>query len=282
MGKFRDWGWLHKGIRLGRAVGALHVPLYAANASFFIILAVFPGLILVAGAMQLTPLDAYDLSSMLRGFLPSVLMDDAEALIALAYQNMSGATLGLSAVTMLWSAGRGVYGILKGLNAIYGVHEDRGYLRTRLISMVYTFALLLVLVLTLALHVFGSHLLSLIRRMESPVVQFLLKYVNLRFFLLLILQTGLFTALFMALPNRRNRFWDSLPGALLASMGWLVFSDLFSMYVEHFAGLSNMFGSVYAVSLSMLWLYFCMSIVFYGGALNACLTDWGRKNIADL
>ena len=67
---------------------------------------------------------------------------------------------------------------------------------------------------------------------------------SLRFFLLLILQTGIFTMLYMVLPNGRNRFWDSLPGALLASSGWLVFSDLYSIYVEHFAHLSTIYSIV--------------------------------------
>lgn len=101
----------------------------------------------------------------------------------------------------------------------------------------------------------------------------MLNLIDLRFFLLLFVQTGIFCAMFMVLPNRRNRFWDSLPGALLASLGWLVFSDLYSIYVERFARLTNVYGSVYAVALSMLWLYCCMSIVFYGGALNRYLME---------
>ena len=77
--------------------------------------------------------------------------------------------------------------------------------------------------------------------------------------------------MYAALPNKRNSFRESLPGALLASVGWLVFSDLYSVYVENFSGYANIYGSVYALALSMLWLYFCISIVFYGGALNAYL-----------
>ena len=92
---------------------------------------------------------------------------------------------------------------------------------------------------------------------------------------LLAVQTAFFTAMFMVLPNGRNRFRDSLPGALLASSGWLIFSDLYSIYVEHFARLSNIYGSVYAVALAMLWLYCCMSIVFYGGSLNRYLMEHG-------
>ena len=77
--------------------------------------------------------------------------------------------------------------------------------------------------------------------------------------------------MFMVLPNRKNSVSESFPGAVLASVGWLVFTKLFSYYVENFSQYSNLFGSVYALALSMLWLYFCLSIVFYGGALNQLL-----------
>ena len=95
----------------------------------------------------------------------------------------------------------------------------------------------------------------------------------LRFFLLLFLQTAVFTAMFMVLPNERNRLGDSIPGALLASIGWLIFTQLFSIYVTNFAGYSNIYGSVYAVALSMLWLYVCVSIVLYGAVLNRILAE---------
>ena len=81
-------------------------------------------------------------------------------------------------------------------------------------------------------------------------------------------ETGLFTAMYTVLPNRKNRFFAGVPGALLASVGWLVFSNLYSVYVEKVSGYASLFGSVYGVVLSMLWLYFCICILFYGGALN--------------
>jgi membrane protein len=59
-----------------------------------------------------------------------------------------------------------------------------------------------------------------------------------------------------------------LPVAFLASSGWLIFSHLFSIYVENFSNYATVYGSVYAMAVSMLWLYFCISIVFYGGLLN--------------
>ena len=272
MREFPRGGLIGKTVHTWRSIRSLRVPLYAANACYFIVLAVFPALLLLLGLLRYTPLEVERLGEMLAGFLPEALLESAEELILITYDNTSGAVLGFSAITTLWSASRGIYGLLTGLNGVYGVQEDRGYFRVRFLSVLYTFAFLVVLLMTLSLHVFGTRLFSLLQRNSHPFVQFLLGLVDFRFFLLLFLQTAIFTAMFMALPNGQNRFRDSLPGALLASSGWLVFSDLYSIYVEHFAHLSNVYGSVYAVALSMLWLYCCMSIVFYGGALNRFLS----------
>ena len=171
------------------------------------------------------------------------------------YRSASGAVAGLSAITALWSSSRGVYGLLTGLNAVYGVSENRGYLYTRSISVLYALVFYAVILLTLGLHVFGNSLMSFLLGIDNPVVIFLLDFIDLRFFLLLIVQTVFFTAMYMVLPNGRNGFFKSLPGGMLATIGWLVFSDIYSIYVENFSGYANIYGSVYAIAIAMLWLY---------------------------
>lgn len=274
MWEFPRGGLIGKTVHFVQAVIRLKVTLYAANACYFMVLAVFPTLLLLLGVLQYTPLEVERLGELLAGLLPEAFLEGAEELILLTYDNISGAALSVTAVTALWSASRGVFGIMTGLNAIYGVAEDRGYIVTRCISVAYMFLFLLVLLLTLALHVFGAAFVQFLEKLDLPVIHMLTEVIDFRFFLLLIIQTSFFTAMFMVLPNRRNKFRDSLPGALLASSGWLVFSDLYSIYVERFAHLSNIYGSVYAVALSMLWLYCCMAIVFYGGALNRYLMEY--------
>lgn len=250
---------------------------HAAGTGYFIVLSVFPLLVLVLALLRYTGLQVETLMDLLDGFLPDALMPSARKLILNTYQNTSGAVISLSAVTGLWSASRGIYGLLTGLNAIYEVKESRGYFYTRGISVFYTFLFLLMLIATLLLNVFGTTLLQMLPLGNLTLVQFLWDIVDWRFLVMLLLQTALFTAMFMALPNHRNTFRESLPGAVLASLGWLIFSDLYSIYVRNFHGYANIYGSVYAVALSMLWLYFCMSIVFYGGALNHYLAQKRKK-----
>lgn len=272
-------GLIGKAVHAVRGILRLNIPVYAANASFFVILAVFPALVLLLSLLRYTDLSVDNLIRALQGIIPEALMDQARELIWEIYQNSSGTLVGVSAVTALWSSGRGIYGLMKGLNAVYGTREDRGYFRIRLISMAYTFVFLLVLLVTLVLHVFGSIFLRWLRYSNSGLFQVLSRVVDIRFVVLLTLQTLIFTLMFMVLPNQKNRFWESVPGAVLSSLGWLVFSDGYSIYVEHFASFAKLYGSVYAVALAMLWLYCCMSIVFYGGGLNRYLAERKRKKM---
>lgn len=272
-----------KGGLIGKIYGlisyftGLRIPIYAANAGYFIVLSLFPMLLLFVSILRYTGLSVDNLTEILQGIIPNALMPSAKRLILNTYQSTSRTVVSISALTALWSASRGIYGLLTGLNAIYDVSEDRGYFYTRTVSVLYTFAFLLVLLLTLVLNVFGTTLVQMLPVDTTPVWSFVARVVNLRGILLLLVQTGVFTAMYMVLPNRRNKFSDSLPGAVLTALGWLVFSGLYSLYVENFSSYANIYGSVYAVALSMLWLYCCISIVFYGGALNVYLTE-GRKN----
>lgn len=268
MKEFPKGGIIGKTVHAVKEIQQLHIPLHAANASYFIVLSIFPALLLILSLLRYTGLEVETLVDLMASFLPEALMEAAEELVFSTYQSTTGAVVGLSAVTALWSASRGIYGVLTGLNAIYGVSEDRGYVFTRGISAVYTFAFFLVMLLTLVLHVFGNTIIGWLTMIDNAVLIFLMDLLDLRFFLLLIIQTLIFTLMFMVLPNRRNRFRESLPGGLFASLGWLVFSDLFSIYVENFQNYSNIYGSVYAIALAMLWLYCCMAILFGGGALN--------------
>ena len=274
MKEFPKGGLIGKVMDAAKTVRQMHIPLHAAYAAYFIVLAVFPALVLILSVLRYTGMEVRGLVELLDDLLPSTMAEGAEELIYSTYRNSSGAMVGVSAVTALWSASRGIYGLLTGLNAVYGVSENRGYIYTRSISVVYTFVFILILLLTLVLHVFGNSIINLMRQVDNPVVIFFIDLIDLRFFLLLFLQSLVFTLMFMVLPNkRRSRFMESLPGGVLSSLGWLVFSDIYSIYVENFSKYSTIYGSVYGIAITMLWLYCCMSILFYGGALNRYLMD---------
>lgn len=260
--------WIQKAVVLLRYATRLRIPVYAAYTGYFIMLSVFPMLVLLLGLLRYTGLSADTLTEFLRGVIPEALMLSAKRLIHSTYQNITPTVISVSALAALWSASRGIHGLMTGLNTICGTNQTRPWLWARMVSVVYTVLFLAVLLLTLILSVFGRALLRSFP--GSPFLQILGRVVSLRFPVLLTVQTALFSAIFMAC--RRSRIREALPGAVLASLGWLIFSGLFSVYVERFRGYTSVYGSVYGVALTMLWLYICLSIVFYGGALNGYLT----------
>lgn len=273
MRDFPKGGMIGNIIHIYRKVSALQIPLYAANAGFFLLLSAFPLLVLLLGLLRFTPLEVERLGELLASIVPEALAPGTEELILTTYDNSSGLVLTLSGLVTLWSASRGVQGLRTGLNRIYAVQEHRGWLRRRILSMGYTFAFLLILLLTLGLHMFAEKLLVLLSHSGHVLPQLLVRALDLRFFLLLILQAAVFTAMYMMLPGSRNPFWESFPGALLAASVWQIFSDLYSVYAERFVSLQNVYGSVYTVALTMLWLYGCIAILFYAGAINVFLAE---------
>lgn len=260
-------------LRLLRYISDRHITVHSASACFFIVLSVFPSLVLLLGLVRYTGFSVETLTELLEGVIPAALMPAAEKLIVSTYRASTGTVLSLSAVTALWSASRGMHGLITGMNSIYGVSENRGYFYTRGMSVFYTFAFLVVLLLTLVLHVFGKTVTRWLLAAGTPITDLLAQLLNMRFFLLLILQTVLFTVMYMFLPNQNNHLMESLPGALFSSIGWLVLAQAFSVYVENFDSYANIYGSVYAVALAMLWLYVCICILFYGCALNRWLKE---------
>lgn len=257
--------------RFVQRLSSYHVSLYAANSSFYIILAFFPAIMLVLSLLPYTAFSEEDLLTAISGVIPSIL----EPALAYVVRDLSAAKTGtiasISALVAIWSSSRGVYCIQVGLNAICGLRESRSYLHMRVISMFYMVLLIAALLLTLTIHVFGQQLAVFCARQHIPILLLIANILQFRGLILLLLLTALFTAILCVFPNRKIPIRRAFPGALTAALGWLVFSVLFSIYVQNFGSYSLFYGSLAIIALSMLWLYVCISILFYGGVLNQML-----------
>jgi len=255
----------------------LQLTVHAANASFFLLISAFPAVMLLVTLLKFLPLDATEMLNVTRGLLPPVTLDLAEYLINDLYASNTVSALSLSAIVALWSASRGVLALLRGVNAAYATVDSRSWLRRRVLCVFYTLGLLLVIILTLALHAFGRFLLTLLGEAVPVLGGFIDLLMPLRSLIVLAVLVGFFVVIYFVFPHRPMKFWPQLPGAILAGAGWLGFSSVYSFYLEHSGGMNGLYGSLTAVVVTMLWLYFCMCIVFFGAALNAHLERRGFR-----
>lgn len=255
----------------------MNISLHGAYTTFFFIISVFPALLLLLGILSYTSFEADDLVNWLSMFIPQTLMPTVESLITVAYKHSSGTVVSISVLATLWSASKGTYGLLWGFRSIYGMDEKLTYWKNRGLSLVYTLLILIALVLTLTIHMFGSAVVDYLWMTTIPWVMTILSILDLRFWVLLLTLFMLFTVMYALLPGQHWGIRQHIPGALLASLGWSTFSRLFSVYVQYFTDYYNIFGSIYAVVLVMLWLYFCVCILFYAAAFNRYLAEKNSK-----
>lgn len=248
----------------------------AASASFFLVLSIFPLSALVFSLLRYLPVGPEDLLHILANVLPQPLMPLVESLFNDLYSSNVIAVVSITAVVALWSASRGVYDLLNGVSRILGGEDRRGYFRRRLTAMLYTVFLIIAVLLTLGLQVFGQTILSMAAHWDVRVYRILSEVLRLHILFTIAFLALLFMLMYAFFPARHMALRDVVPGALAASLGWVAFSYLFSIYVNYGGG-SRFYGSMATALLSLLWLYICMSILFYG-ALLCRLLQQGRLN----
>ncbi len=245
------------------------VTVYAAQASFFIVIAFFPFIMLMLTLVQLLPaIEKSDLTEMMTAVMPDMLDSLVVSIIDDLYTRSPATIISLSSIGALWSASRGMMAIERGLNRIYECPQSRNYILIRGISACYTVLFTAACVLSLLLLVLGKSINGFIQKWIPQLSGFTGWIVSVRTILALILLVAVFSGIYTWLPVRKNRLLGQVPGALFSTLGWIVFSALFSIYFDNFGNYSYMYGSLTAVVVLMLWLYFCICILFLGAELN--------------
>ncbi len=150
----------------------------------------------------------------------------------------SAGILSLSTIFLLWSASKGVYGLVRGLNQALRVQETRPYLLVRALCVLYTAAVLAILLITVMLYTVSQSFLSKILLPGSVLHRLLSTILHYRWFVAGVLLLIAFSVSYLVFPCRRSTLRQVLPGSLAASCGWVIFSGLFSHYVKLFGASS--------------------------------------------
>ena len=255
-----------------------HVNAYAAQSSFFIIIAIFPLLMLLLTLIRYTPVTEVDLLKSVLAVTPNYLDPLMKQIVGEMYSQANFAIISITAITTLWSASNGILAIIRGLNSVYGIEEERNYIIVRLIACFYTVIMLVLVVLSLGFMVFGNSVLRLFST-KIPLLYELAEFViSLRGMYIPIFFTVAFVYIYRIIPNKDyGRFFDYLPGALFSSFGWIIASYGFSIYIDYFASATYIYGSLTTVVFMMLWLYMCMYILFMGAEINIHFKAHFRK-----
>ena len=232
---------------------------FAAQAAFFILLSAIPFLVFLTAILHYVPWSEGDLIQI----LPAALGENLFRF--LPQVSPSAALLSLSAVTALWSASRGIVALTRGLNRMYGLTETRNYFLLRFFALAETLILEIALLCTLGGAVQGEAL------SDATGTDGLWREIFRTaggFFLL----TVFFVFCYTLLPDHSTRILKQLPGAAGAALGWILFTEGYTVYVEKLANFPQLYGALSNSAMLMLWLWLCLYILFLGALMNRILS----------
>ena len=251
---------------------SLRVPLYAANTAFYLILSVFPTIMLAVGLLPYIGFDQEDLLSAMKGIVPTVLEPLLGKVVRDMSENSSRALISVTALVAIWSSSRGVDCIQQGFHSISGITDQRNYIVRRLLCMLYMVLFLIALMLTLVIQGFGREITVYLQQQKVPIFRFFAHLLDFRELIVWSILTLFFTLLFCFLPTGRHKLKYMLPCAALTALGWQLFTYFFSIYARFSGSYSLIYGSLSIIAIGMLWLLICICILFSGYALGIRLS----------
>ena len=248
-----------------------HLGAYASQAAYFIVLSAFPFCIFLLTLLRSSPLTYEDLLNILQMLSPKMANDVIRTVMKEVYEQSTIAITSFTIIFVLWSAGRGILSITRGINEIYHINETRNYFYIRFISAVYTLWLAVALIVTLGLLVFGNIIYRKVIQLLPVLHDFAAFVISIRMLIIFCLLTMFFIFVYRVLPNKKTPLLYVLPGAISCSIGWMITSSIFAIYFNTSHSFAYMYGSLAGIMMIMLWLYTCMYQLFLGAELNNLL-----------
>lgn len=250
---------------------------YAAQMAFFLFLSIFPFLIFLFTFLGKLSIDTDAIIMILENFFPAevqqLILDFIEDNILTSDTGL----LSLSVIGTIWSASKGIRGLIRSLNIAYNKKETRNFLVMKIIDMFYTIMLVLSIGVVLVLPNIGFGFYKFISKYVSISEEIYALYNLVRTITIPTMLIVLMTLIYMFLPNVHMTFREGLAGTFFSITGWGILSYIFKVFLANFANFKVVYGSLATVIILMFWLYFSSIILIVGGEINSILKDYNQS-----
>lgn len=255
----------------------LDVTALGAQLAFFFLLSLFPLLIFMVTLLPYLNLQEDQLFSILRTYAPDEVYKLIYGTVNEVLTNRNGGLLSIGILATIWTASNGMNALIKSLNRSYSLEETRPFIIARSISIIFTLLLITLFVIALVLPVFGEQIGIFLFSYLGYEQGFLTVWNSIRWTIPPVMIFVVFMLLYWIAPNRKLYLKSVIPGAIFATLGWILVSLAFSFYVSSFANYSATYGSIGGIIVLMMWLYFSGTILMVGGQINAVMQERKEK-----
>jgi membrane protein len=247
-----------------------HIFSFAAALSYYFVLALFPALISLAAVLAYLPV--HDLFDTIIYAIGHVVPPESMGLIIKIVDSVitpHGTLLSLGLVATLWTSSSGFATLIEALNVAYGVPETRPWWKTRLLSIRLTFVVGTLVTVAFAFMVVGPEFAEYLAEQIGLKREFAMLWLVLRYVLAVSFIVLAVEGLYLTAPNIKHCLRSTLPGALIAVVGWLLLSYALGFYFRRFDHLNKTYGVLGGGVGLLTWMYWSGFLILLGAEVNS-------------
>ena len=241
--------------------------------SFFI--ALFPGIIFLFSLLPLLPFSE-DYAIMIQESLENVLPEQAKIWLFATIDDLisipRSGVLSLGVILTLIFSSNGILAMMRGFEKSYpNTFKSRNFIERRFVALQITILLFFLMIVSLVLIILGKPLIN--QFIDFLGVDQFSRYVfsGMRWLIVIVVIYTVVSSIYRYGPSLRKRFKFISPGASIASLLIVISSLAFSFFVNNFGRYNEIYGSIGALIVILIWIQFNCFILLIGFELNASI-----------
>ncbi|PMD72038.1 ribonuclease [Companilactobacillus nuruki] len=258
-----------------------NVPMASKAITYYILLALFPAVIVVGNLIPLLRLDKPTVISYIEFILPDDLHHYLLPTIVKVLSNSNKGILSVGIIVALWAISRGLNITQMTLNEAYGLDVNSlfvektflNYIIRRGLAFVTTVMLLMIGMAAIITFTFGQLFLNWLIPLLRVNSRILDEFTRWKWPFAIVIMFLIVFALFYFLPNVHLKFYYIITGTIITSIGLLGLSQLFSYYLKYFGSAWDNYGAIGAIIVFLLWMNMSVTIFLFGNAINVAFAE---------
>jgi membrane protein len=243
----------------------------AAQLAYYLFLALFPAILFLLALASFFPLSNItdDVARAIGPFVSPQVLELIQDQMRRLGEGDSGGLLTFGVAGALWSSSAAMVSIVGALNKAYDIEEARPWWKVRLVSIGLTVGASLFVLVAFSLVLIGPTLAAWLGDTTGWGRTFEWTWLVLQWPLVFALVATAIGLVYYFAPDAEQDWSWITPGAVVATMLWLVVSLLFKVYIANFTDYNATYGAVGGVIVLLLWFYVSSLAILVGAELNA-------------
>ncbi|EOH92724.1 YihY family inner membrane protein [Enterococcus haemoperoxidus ATCC BAA-382] len=242
--------------------------------AYYLLLSLFPLLIAVGNLLPYLHIDPNEVLPYIAEAIPKAIFDDLKPAIQSLLTQRSGGLLSISALAALWSASQSINALQTAMNKAFGVEQRKNFIIVRIMSLLVILLFMIAIVGVVGVLGLGKTILDLLQPIFHFSTDFIDTFQALKWPVTSLVLLVIMCLIYRVVPNAKLNFRSIIPGAVFATVGWMLLSQAFGLYIKYFSSKIASYQIIGSFIILMLWLNFAATIIILGGIINAVVKEY--------